>query len=57
LTGSTASTLFSENEPGKRLSELALSEVEGENFKRILIYEAGAVERLTICGFKCILLV
>jgi hypothetical protein len=52
-----ASTLFFEKEPGKRLSELALSEVEEENLDRALGYGPGAVERLTICRFKCILLV
>jgi hypothetical protein len=31
------STLFFENKPGKRLSELALSEVEGVN-ERVLVY-------------------
>jgi hypothetical protein len=38
LTRSTAFSLFFENAPGKRLSELALSEVEGVNLEQVLVY-------------------
>jgi hypothetical protein len=37
LTRATASSLFFENEPGKRLSELALSKVEGGNLEQVFV--------------------
>jgi len=33
-----AFSLFFENEPGERLSELALSEVKGVNLEQVLVY-------------------
>jgi len=36
-----AFSLFFENEPGKRLSGLALSEVEGVNLEQVLVCGSG----------------